>query len=74
MSIIECETKLSPLLECKSRGLALIPSDGENEIYCYEYKCESEDGRQVLVYINAQTGQEESILILLENESGTLVM
>lgn len=74
ISIRECRKLLSPLLECKSENRVLIPSDGGKELYCYEYKCQSENGRNVLVYINAETGKEEQILILLENESGTLTM
>jgi germination protein YpeB len=74
ISILECEKKLSPLLTCESKSKVLIPSDGENEIYCYEYLCKTEDDREVLVYINAVTGKEEKILILLKNESGTLTI
>lgn len=73
-SIRDCREKLSPMLKCIGENRALIPSDGGSEVYCYEYKCTSEDGRNVLVYFNAQTGVEEQILILLENESGTLTI
>ena len=74
MSVRECKKRLSPYLECRTSGMALIPTEGGGEQYCYEYKCRSEDGRDILVYINAQTGREEQILILLENEDGTLTM
>ena len=74
MSVRECKKRLSPYLECRSSGMALIPTEGGNEQYCYEYKCRSEDGRDILVYINAQTGREEQILILIENDESTLTM
>lgn len=74
VSIRDCEKKLSPYLECVDRGRALIPTDGSEEVYCYEFRCEAEDDRQVLVYMNAETGKEEQILILLENENGTLAI
>lgn len=74
ISIRECRKIVSPMLEIESENRTLIPSDGGEEIYCYEYKCSAENGREVLVYINAQTGQEEQILILLKSESGTLTM
>ncbi len=74
ISMPECKKKLSPYLECLDSSKAVIPSDGGKELYCYEFKCRSEEGRNVLVYINAQTGIEEQIMILLENESGTLAM
>ena len=64
----------SPELDILSHRLALIPTGGEYEVLTHEFKCQSADGRHVLVYINAQTGQEEKILILLEDESGTLVI
>ena len=64
----------SPLLEVQEVKLALIPSAGQNEIYCYELNCLSETGDHVLVYINAETGAEEQILILLINENGTLTI
>ncbi|MCD7741180.1 MAG: germination protein YpeB [Ruminococcus sp.] len=74
LSVLECEKQLSPYLTCESKSKALIPTDGENEVYCYEFKCKAENGREVLVYINAQTGKEEQILILIESESGTLAI
>ncbi len=74
ISMPECRKKLSPYLNCIDEGKAVIPSEGGKELYCYEFKCETEDGRHVLVYINAETGREEQILILLESESGTLAM
>ena len=54
--------------------LAVIPTDGEYEVLCYEFKCQSASGSHVLIYVNAQTGEQERILLLLEDESGTLVI
>lgn len=74
ISIKECEKNISPYLKCTTRSKALIPTEGGKEAYCYEYKCKSEDGKNVLVYFNARTGEEEQILILIESENGTLTM
>lgn len=74
ISIKECEKKLSPYLKCTTKSKALIPTDGGKEVYCYEFKCKSEEGKNVLVYFNARTGDEEQILILIESEDGTLTM
>lgn len=74
ISIKECEKHLSPYLKCTTRSKALIPTEGGKEAYCYEYKCKTEDGKNVLVYFNARTGEEEQILILIESEDGTLTM
>mgnify|MGYP000754913429 FL=1 len=51
-----------------------MPSAGTNELYCYEFHCTSPDGRQMLVYINADTGKEEQILLLEISENGTLTV
>lgn len=68
----KAEGKVSPKLKVNSRGIAVIPKENAEEVLCYEFKCKSETGRNVLVYINAQTGAEEDILILVESASGTL--
>lgn len=65
---------VAPELAVLSYQLALIPTGGEYEVLTHEFKCQTEDGRHIIVYVNALTGQEEKILILLEDESGTLVM
>jgi len=51
---------------------ALIPSDGQYETLCRELKCEAADGRHYILYVNAVTGAQEKILILLEDDSGVL--
>ncbi len=50
--------------------LALIPK-GEKEVVCYEFKGKYE-GSDFIVYINGETGQEEQILQIIQNENGTL--
>ncbi len=52
----------------------IIPSAGKNEVDCYELKCEDAAGRHYIIYRNTATGNDEKILILLEDESGTLVI
>ena len=52
----------------------LVPSDGKYETLCYEFKCRAQEERNCLIYVNAVTGQQEKILILLEDESGTLTI
>lgn len=61
-------------LEILSHQLTLIPSGGEYEVLCHEFKCRTQEDTHVLIYVNAQTGQEEQILLLLEDESGTLAL
>lgn len=70
----EARAVVSPALSVLSHQLTVIPTGGEYEVLCHEFKCQDEDGRHVIVYVNAQNGQEEKILLLLEDENGTLVL
>ncbi len=65
---------LSDELKVKNYQMAVIPTNGLHEAYCYEFLCEGSGGENVLVYIDTQTGEEERILILIEDESGTLTL
>ena len=70
----EAQAVVSPALTVLSHQLTVIPTGGEYEVLCHEFKCQDEDGRHVIVYVNAQNGQEEKLLLLLEDENGTLVL
>lgn len=67
-----CREILSPLLTVISVKLAVIPLETGKEALCYEFHCRDKDGREVLVYINAENGKEENILILLYSDGGVL--
>ena len=60
-------------LTIQNSRLAVIPTAGAYEVLCYEFQCETAAGEHCLIYVDAQTGEEEQILLLLEDESGTLV-
>ncbi len=70
----QAKENVSDLLTIKEENTALIPTDGENEVLCYEFLCDGENDDKVLVYINAATGEEENIYILLKDENGTLTI
>ena len=70
----EARAVVSPALSVLSHQLTVIPTGGEYEVLCHEFKCEDADGRHVIVYVNARNGQEEKLLLLLEDENGTLVL
>ena len=74
VSADEAAERVDSSLTILSRQLALIPTGGEYEVLCHEFKCQNADGGHVLVYVNAATGQQERILLLLEDERGTLVI
>ena len=70
----EAAARVPAGLRLIEQRLAVIPSAGTEEIYCRELICESESGQHYLLYFNALTGAQERILILLEDESGTLAL
>ena len=66
---------LSESLDVQNAKLAVIPSSGEYEILCYEFSCTSKNsGNQVLVYINAESGYEEKIMLMRVGDNGTVVV
>ena len=72
VSAEEAAKTVSDRLKIRETSLALIPTKGGGEKRCYEFVCLTEDGREILVYINAVTKEEEDILILLKSDGGTL--
>ena len=74
LSAQQAAASLSSLLSVENSRLAVIPTGGQKEVFCWEFSCTSQKGEQVLVYINAQTGAEEQILVVYTDENGTLTM
>ena len=58
-------------LQVESENLAIIPTKWNTEVFCWEFKGKVDDN-EFLVYINAETGKEEDILIILNTPEGTL--
>ena len=69
----EARKKLNSHLSIEKINLALIPKDGQTEKLCYEFTGKHKDHR-FIIYLNAETGQEEEILMLIEDENGVLTM
>ena len=74
ISLDAARKNVSPKLTIKKEKMAIIPSTSLTEKLCYEFLCTGQDGENILVYINADTGAEEEILILLIDENGTLTI
>lgn len=62
---------LNKELQIQSENLAIIPTKWNTEVLCWEFKGRVEDN-DFLVYINAQTGKEEDILVIVNTPDGTL--
>lgn len=73
ISVEEAKKTLNKDLNIASEGLAIIPTEYQTEILCYEFKGKVDD-REFLVYINAENGREEDILIITNTPNGTLTM
>lgn len=62
---------LSSRIEINSENLAIIPTEFNTEILCWEFKGKAGDN-EFLVYINAENGKEEDILMIVNTPNGTL--
>lgn len=68
----KCRKILSRTLSVISEKQAFIPLETGKEALCYEFHCKAPEGQDVLVYINAISGKEENILLLLYSDGGVL--
>lgn len=57
----------------KSSGLAIIPTAFGTELFCYELKGKLND-RDFIIYVNAVTGKEEQVIIIIDTPNGILTM
>ena len=69
----QAKANLSKDMKLENTRLAVIPTVSNSEVLTYEFKGKIEDNT-FLIYINANTGKEENILILLETEGGLLTI
>lgn len=60
-------------VEIISERLALIPTEWSTEILAYEFKGKVDD-RDFIVYVNADTGAEEDVFLIIESENGVLAI
>ena len=64
---------VSTHLNVTAVSLAIIPKDSMREVLCYEFKGSYMD-KNFIVYINAESGIEEEILLLIESPTGVLTI
>lgn len=65
--------KLTDRLNVLRERLTFIPLETQKEVLCYEFKANLGQ-EQYLVYINAETGEQERILRIVETPEGTLTI
>ncbi len=73
-TIKEARAVLSPYVTVVSCSTAIIPLDSRKEKLCYEFLCEGQEKEELLIYVNADTLEEESLLIVLKTDGGTLTI
>lgn len=69
----QAKRTINKTLDIQSEGLAVIPTEWQTELLCYEFKGKVEE-KEFLVYINAENGREEDILVIINTPNGTLTM
>ncbi|MBE7039309.1 MAG: germination protein YpeB [Ruminococcaceae bacterium] len=69
----EAKKRAGTHLSVTEINLAVIPLESGTEVLCYELKGAFDD-RNYLIYVNAKTGEDEKILLLLESDSGILTV
>lgn len=68
------KSAISPYLEIQDVEKCVIPEQNGKQTACWEFTCKSQKtGEDALIYINAETMQEEEILLLLYSDNGILV-
>lgn len=73
ISKTEAQNKIDDKYNIQTIKLALSPIEYEGEILTYEFKCYYQ-GSTYYIYINANTGEEENILKVIETQNGNLLM
>ena len=68
-TISEAREKLYKELKITKEQLCIIPTESKNEVVAYEFEGYLDDTK-FLIYINANTLDEEQIYIVLEGEKG----
>ncbi len=72
LSKSQAENILNKQLEIIDTQLCVIPTEWATEQLCYEIHCKTDEGQDLLIYIDCLTGEEDNILILLYSDGGVL--
>lgn len=66
-------SKVNNNLDITSVNLAVIPTESNKEVLCYEFVGKHRDD-EFIVYINAETGYEQKILQIIKTQDGELTI
>lgn len=73
ISLEEAKNVLNKNIKVLTERLAIIPTDSKDELLTYEFKGKIEE-KEFLIYVNAYTGIEEKVLLIMNTPGGTLTM
>ncbi len=73
LTVEQARAKVNNRIKVDRQGEAIIPTTFKTEKYCYEFMGKV-DGHAFIIYINALTGVEEDVLMLVSTPEGTLTM
>lgn len=73
LSLAQAKENLPNDLLITQNRLVIIPGEYVGELYAYEFECEKNQNK-FFIYINADTGEQENILRVIETENGELLM
>ena len=71
VTVEKAKESLNKDLTIESEELTIIPTEWKTEVLCWEFEGNIE-GLDFIVYVNAETGKEEDILIVTNTPNGTL--
>ncbi|MCM8709711.1 germination protein YpeB [Clostridium sp. SYSU_GA19001] len=69
----EARTKVSKRLNITTARLAIIPTESNKEVLCYEFVGNYKEDKYI-IYINAKTGFEQRIIQIINTPNGELTM
>jgi len=73
LTMEEATSKINKNIKVESKNLAIVPTEAKKELLVYEFKGTINE-KKCIVYVNALTGEEENILMIIETPNGTLTM
>lgn len=73
VSIEEAKETINKQIEIISSNIAIIPTEYNTEILTYEFKGKI-NNMEFLIYINADTKEEEKILLIIDSKNGVLTI
>ena len=73
VSIEEARKIINPKMEILSESLAIVPTEWQTEVLTYEFKGRVEDNN-FIVYVDANTGKEQDVFMILDTPGGQLAI